>query len=177
MPDPIPPLVTDLTQVCVVVRDLEATMKSFVELAGIGPWAVYDFAPPDVADIRLRGEPVEATSRIAIAWSGAQMWEIIQPVTGRSIFQEFLDENGEGVQHVLVKHAGREFDDVVAHFEGRGCPAMMTCVFRGTRFAFLDTRGPLKMILEVFERPPHAVERAGRPVSEPSSWYPHRPEA
>lgn len=45
-------LVTDLVQICVVVRDLDATMKCYVELAGIGPWAVYDFGPSHVRAAR-----------------------------------------------------------------------------------------------------------------------------
>ena len=90
-------LFTDYVQVCVVVRDLTATMKNYVELAGIGPWAVYDFGPPDVSKIVVRGKPAPFRVKLALTWTKDRMWEIIEPVEGPSPYQEFLDRRGEGL--------------------------------------------------------------------------------
>jgi hypothetical protein len=169
-------VITDLVQVCVVVRDLDATMKKFVELAGIGPWAVFDFGPPDVTNIKVRGKPATFRVKLALTWTQDRMWEIIQPVDGPSPYQEFLDERGEGMHHVLVQHAGRRFDEVIEHFRSRGCEPLMTFDFRGTPFCFIDATKELKMYVEVLNRPPPVPgQTLKRPTNPPAYWYPYEP--
>jgi hypothetical protein len=176
----IEPLITDQAQVCVVVRDLEATMKRYVELAGIGPWAVFDLGPPDVTNIVVRGKPTTFRVKLALTWTKDRMWEIIQPVEGPSPYQEFLDQHGEGVHHVLVQHAGAKFDEVIERFRKRGVEPLMTFNFRGTRFAFIDATNDLISNLEILERPGGAAP-AGRPLKRPATppayWYPFEPPA
>ncbi|MEX2126725.1 MAG: VOC family protein [Xanthobacteraceae bacterium] len=171
----IAPIITDLVQVCVVVRDLDATMKSYVEVAGIGPWAVYDFGPPDVSKILVRGKPATFRVRLALTWTKDRMWEIIQPLEGHSPYQEFLDERGEGMHHTLVQHAGHKFDEVVGRFRAQGCAPLMTYEFRGTRIAIIDTVKELKMYVEVIERPAGAPVPPKRPPTPPAYWYPAGP--
>jgi hypothetical protein len=48
-----------ISQICVVVHDIEAALKSYTENCGWGPWNVYEYQPPLLHDTRLRGEPVE----------------------------------------------------------------------------------------------------------------------
>lgn len=167
-------MITDLVQVCVVVRDLDAVMKNYVEIAGIGPWAVYDFGPPDVQNIRVRGEPASFRVRLAMSWTRDRMWEIIQPV-GPSPYQEFIDRRGEGMHHTLVQHTGHRFDEAVARFVARGCEVLMTFEFRGIRFAFIDATKELKMYVELLERPGGAPTPPQRPATPPAYWYPHEP--
>jgi methylmalonyl-CoA/ethylmalonyl-CoA epimerase len=169
------PFITDYVQVCVVARDLDATMKSYVELAGIGPWAVYDFGPPDVSRIVVRGKPASFRVRLAFTWTGDRMWEIIQPLEGNSPYQEFLDERGEGMHHTLVQHAGHKFDEVLERFRAQGCEPLMTLEFRGTRVAYIDAFKELKMYVEIIERAAGAPFPPKRPASPPAYWYPAAP--
>jgi hypothetical protein len=177
MTAPIERLITDLVQVCVVVRDLDATMRKFVELMGIGPWAVFDFGPPDVTNIRVRGEPASFRVKLAITWTGDRMWEIIQPVEGPSPYQEFLDEKGEGMHHVLVQHARHNFAEVVESFRRKGCEPLMTFDFRGTPFCFIDATRELKMYVEVLDRKIDPGRAPKRPATPPAYWYPYEPPA
>jgi hypothetical protein len=172
----VSPVITNLAQVCVVVRDLDATMKNYVEIAGIGPWAVFDFGAPDVSNILVRGRPAVFRVRLALTWTKDTMWEIIQPLEGHSPYSEFLDERGEGMHHVLVQHADRKFDEVIAHFGARGCEPLMTFEFRGSRFAFIDATRELKMYLEIIERPPGMKIPTSRPATPPAYWYPAEPQ-
>jgi methylmalonyl-CoA/ethylmalonyl-CoA epimerase len=171
---PTEKVLTDLTQVCVVVRDIEASMKKYVETAGIGPWAVYDFGPPDVTNMFVRGKPAEFRYRLGMTWTKDRMWELIQPV-GPSPFSEFLEEHGEAMHHTLVQHEGHSFDEVIRRFSERGCAPIMSFVFRGIRIAYLDTFRDLRMYLEVIERPPHLAVAPKRPATPPKSWYPYAP--
>ncbi len=87
----------DLIQVAYVVRDLEGAMKFYVETMGIKPWAIYTFAPPVLERSMVRGKPSNHTYRIALAQAGPVQLELIQPLTGRSTYDEFLEKKGEGV--------------------------------------------------------------------------------
>lgn len=172
---PITPVVTGLAQISVVVGDLHAAMQRYVEVAGIGPWAVYEFGPPAVTNIRLHGKPASFNALIAIAWTGESMWELIQPVDGASIYQEFLDQNPDGMHHVLVRHAGHDMDAAIAQFAKHGCEVSMSFERGGTRFAYIDAMRDLKMVLEVFQRPAGAGQQTSGPASKPSYWYPYDP--
>ena len=61
-----PPAFTETVQLAIVVRDLDAAMRTYVHDYGIGPWEIYEFDPGNVADMREDGEPVERSWRLAI---------------------------------------------------------------------------------------------------------------
>jgi methylmalonyl-CoA/ethylmalonyl-CoA epimerase len=171
----IRPVVTGLAQISCIVRDAKATMQRYVEVAGIGPWAVYEFGPPEVTNVLLHGKPATFKALICLAWTGDVMWELIQPLEGESIYQEFLDEHGDGMHHTLVRHAGHNLDEVVAEFKTKGCEVIMSFERNGTRFAYIDAMRDMKMVLEVFERPPAQGQTTGTPANPPLYWYPHPP--
>jgi len=45
------PVFSGTLQVSVVVPDLEAAMRTYVEGYGVGPWDVYEFNPGNVEEI------------------------------------------------------------------------------------------------------------------------------
>jgi hypothetical protein len=55
-----------LTQVAVVVRDLEPAMEAYSRVLGWGHWRVYDFNELPHTDTTVRGEPVNYTMRTAV---------------------------------------------------------------------------------------------------------------
>jgi hypothetical protein len=168
------PKIRDFLQVAVVTRDLMATVQSYVALAGIGPWAIFDFEPPELTNCKYLGKPTNFSARLALAWCNGKTFEVIQPLEGRSMYSDFLEEHGEGLNHVLVSHDAPDLDAFVEAMEAEGCPTLMSMEFRGTRFAYVDTRGPLKMITEVVQRPPGSIANPNGPNTQPTAWYPGR---
>ena len=71
------PVFTETIQIAVVVRDLDAAMRTYVHDYGIGPWEIYGFDPGNVADLREDGERVERAWRLAIAYVGGVQWGLI----------------------------------------------------------------------------------------------------
>jgi len=71
-----------------IVRDLEAAMKRHWETCKIGPWDIYQFEPGKVENYTYRGKPATHACLIAIAWSGDTQLELIQPLTGYSIYAD-----------------------------------------------------------------------------------------
>ncbi len=163
-------LISGVQQVALVVRDLDAAMAEYSGRLGIAPWWVTLYGPPRLTNMRIRGEDVPYSMKLAIAWTGDTMWELIEPVDGPSIYKEFLDEHGEGLHHVLVEHRGADFEDAIAAFTARGCPPLMEGQMGEVRFAYMDTEGPLKTVLEIVHRPEGFI----RP--DPDYWYPAPPK-
>jgi hypothetical protein len=49
------------------MRDLEVTMRRYVDDYGIGPWEVYEFNAGNAEDFREYGQPVKRSWRLAVA--------------------------------------------------------------------------------------------------------------
>lgn len=162
------PWPTKVMQVCVVVRDLDQTIRQYYELAGIGPWSVWT---PQLENMRIRGATARYSMKLALAWTENFMWEVIQPLEGPSIYQEFLDERGEGMHHVLIEASNYRYEQLIADAGARGCPALMEGTWGETDFAYLDTQEALGMLIEVRRRGPNFI---GRP--KPDYYFPSAPE-
>ncbi|MBR0967328.1 VOC family protein [Tardiphaga sp. 538_B7_N1_4] len=154
--------INTVRQVCLVVEDCDQTIRDLYETVGVGPWAVWT---PKLTDTRVRGASTHYTMRLALAWTKDFMWEVIQPLEGRSIYREFLDSNGDGVHHMLVQ-ADESFDQIVSEENKRGSPPLMEGTWGLAKFAYLATEKPCRTIIEVSERLPGYV----RP--KPDYFYP-----
>jgi hypothetical protein len=157
------PVFTETIQIAIVVRDLEAAMKTYVHDYGIGPWDVYEFNPRNVKDMREDGQPVERSWRLAIAMVGQVQWELIEPLDEESIYARFLAEKGEGVHHVGV--AAPSFDETIAAQAQRGNGVVLGGEYNGIRFAYLATDRDLGVITEIFSGHPGADQK-------PDATYP-----
>ena len=93
-------------QVAVVVHDLEACAARQRANLGNGAWRVYDLGPHVIDRYLLRGEPATGHTLVALNDKHPQT-EILQPLGGTSLHQEWLDERGEGLHHVGVWGATR----------------------------------------------------------------------
>ena len=91
---------THVKQVCVVVSDLDAAVRSYYDDYGIGPWHLFRYE--DVEGV-VGGERVKFSVRVALTRVDDRFeWELIQPLDDRSAYSAFLRERGEGVHHVAV---------------------------------------------------------------------------
>lgn len=159
----------DTTQVCVVTDDLDRTLAEFVQL-GVGPWSIYTFGPHNTTDQTYRGEPSPYSMRIGLASTGTSRWEVIQPLEGRTIYRDWIDEHGKTVQHVVQTCAPLDFEAKIAEFERRGFPVIQSGTWAGlVRFAYFDTAPLIGVAIEVSSYPADAVFPA------PEAWYPAAP--
>jgi len=139
-----------ISQIAVVVRDLDASMKVYHELLGWGPWNVYEHVPPALHSTHVRGEPVEFSMLGAETDVDGIGFELVQPLTGPTIYQEFLDKYGEGIQHIAVmKHTQTESDEFKQTMSESGASVLMGGRIGETiEFYYLDTAPMLKFVLE-----------------------------
>ncbi len=64
------PSFTDTMQIGIVVRDLDAAVRRYVEGYGIGPWQFWQFQPEDVKVWLENGQAAEPATRVASAMVG-----------------------------------------------------------------------------------------------------------
>ena len=82
-----------------VVRDIEAALRHWTEVLGIGPFFYFERVP--IEEFRYRGEPSPLDVSIALGQSGALQIELIQQRNDApSMYKDFLDAGHEGLQHV-----------------------------------------------------------------------------
>lgn len=139
-----------LCQIGLVVRNLEETMEQYTKLLGWGPWKVYTHEKPRHHSTRLRGENVEYTMRHAETEVNGIGFELIEPLEGPSIYKEWLEEHGEGIQHIAVAvHDPEESERFKAGLAEHGATSMMDGrIDESIEYYYIDTQGPLKLILE-----------------------------
>ncbi|MCL4466113.1 MAG: VOC family protein [Chloroflexi bacterium] len=157
-----------IDQVCVVVRDVRAAMRNYWETVGIGPWKLYVMSGPRITERTYYGRPADFKFLMALASTGSAQFELIQPLEGDTVYQDFLDRHGEGVQHLgmLVN----ELDQEMANAEANGVAVIQSGRDRegGGRggYAYLDTEGRCGTTFEFIQR------RGGNPPLEPIETYP-----
>jgi len=138
-------------QIAWVTRDLEKSMDAWIEHLKVGPWRVYSFSEKTVRNLKVGGEPVEGPFefRIAISWIGDMEVELIQPVKGPMIYQEFIERRGEGLHHIKEKIEDADMAGVVADYEGRGIAVTQTGQFFKDFHFYLDTEAKVDFVYEL----------------------------
>lgn len=137
-----------ISQVALVVNDLEKSMREYTETMGWGPWTIYEYKPPRIHDILVLGTPREFTWIGAEAPVGSNYVELLQPLEGPSIFREFIDQRGEGLHHIgYWAKTMDEADKIRDMFRARGAPVLMSAWIDRVFFYYIDTR---PMIIEVW---------------------------
>jgi hypothetical protein len=114
---PLPTPVT-LHHTCFVVRDVVATARALSDALGIGPWNVWTFEPPE---FKVGGEPRQVSFRLALTTIGGGTYELVQPHTGVSVFDEQLAKHGEGFHHTCLLYAtAGDLQEVKTHLVKQG---------------------------------------------------------
>ena len=164
MTTPMPePVFTDTLQVAIVVRDLDAALRTYVHEYGIGPWEIYEFNPENTKDMVKDDRPAAYSMRLALAMVGSTQWELIEPLDDRSIYADFLAKTGGGLHHVGV--GVRDYGSALDTLRAKGHSVLMGGLYNGVKFAYLSTDRDLGVITEIFDWPPGHTQ-------EPDAVYP-----
>jgi hypothetical protein len=128
MPDQTP------VQIAWVTPDLDATENALSSLLGAKKWiriSAVHFGPDACT---FRGRPADFVADISLSYAGDTQLELIAPLTGESIYTEFLDSAGPGLHHICV-----EVDDVEAALAELGADVVQRGVMPGgMEFAYVS---------------------------------------
>ena len=126
---------SNLVQVGIVVKDMDKTIERLSSY-GIGPFE--HRAVPAGAKEWYKGKPMEAVFKIAAVRLGGMELEFIQPVDGESPHQEFLDEKGEGIQHLAF--AVDNLDEDIENLKEKGATIQMQSDLGPLKVAYMDMK-------------------------------------
>lgn len=133
-----------------VVRDIEAAMRHWVEVLGIGPWFYFERAP--ITEFRYAGERSDPQVSIALANSGALQIELIQQRDeAPSSYLDFLRAGREGLQHLAFWT--EDFDAAAAAAASRGHRALQSGCSGGPdgRFVYYAAEAHPGTLIEISE--------------------------
>lgn len=137
----------DIIQLAHVVYNIDKTMKYYWENYGWGPWDVYVLASPLLRDSMFRGQSSDHTYLAAVTWRGNCQFELIQPVTGRSIYDEYLERKGEGLHHLKLYYP--DCQKALKQFKEKGIEVIQSGKIDKDEFYYLDTEDSLGYVIEI----------------------------
>jgi methylmalonyl-CoA/ethylmalonyl-CoA epimerase len=132
-----------------VVRDIEKAAKT-MEALDIGPYPPFLGGPGmSFAGKTVHGEPSDYDMDLRLTRTdlGGLTIELIQPLKGPSIYDEFLEKNGEGLHHLAFMV--EDFDTEVADMEKKGFKVIQTGAMPNTKWAYLEPEGSGGIIIEL----------------------------
>jgi catechol 2,3-dioxygenase-like lactoylglutathione lyase family enzyme len=127
-------------QIAWVTRDLEVAERSLTALMGARRWVRLPGVHFGPQTCTYRGAPADFVADISLSYAGDMQLELIAPVSGMSIYTEFLDTVGPGLHHVCVEVSDdAAFERALADAERHGAPVVQDGVLAGgLRFAYVS---------------------------------------
>ncbi len=84
----------------VLMRDLDRAIDHYANDMGIGPWVTYTLSPNWMWDMTVHGKEQGYVYGLALCTVGPVLYELMESVRGPNLYEEFLDNHGEGVHHL-----------------------------------------------------------------------------
>lgn len=139
-----------LAQIAWVVPDIKAAEKFFQDVMGIPHFdKIENFSTHDY-DPTYYGNRSETVSHLSMTWTGELFIELIQPVSGQSIFQDFLNKNpAGGIQHISFRIPVSDLDKVIVDMNDKGYPVVSSYDTPIAKIAFFDTTPVLGVMMEL----------------------------
>lgn len=134
-----------LFQMGIVVPDMEAALAHMQGPMGTGRFMTL---PADPKAGWFRGETEDMSYKLAFGYMGEMQVELIQPVSGRSTYAEYLDRvPGGGVHHLGFQVT--DFAAAGADMTARGYRAVQTGSFGETRFTYYESDSDPGLLVEI----------------------------
>lgn len=146
-----------INHVAMAVKDWEKTARGFASLMGLKTWRKMEIPSAIMEKAEYYGKPAEFVWISAFAKLGDTLIELCQPVSGETVFADFVNQYGDGMQHVGdLSHP--EPLELVRRYTSQGVKVANYCKIAGVaELFFLDTREQLGgMFLEVVAPPTYA---------------------
>ncbi len=160
---------SSIDQIGVVVRDARLVAAQLTGLLGIGPFHMVEYPIPgtDPQTVYL-GRPASYRILLAFAQLGATQLELVQPLEGRSIWSDFLEQHGPGLHHFRVTIP--DFDETVASWEAAGIRNLASGAGThvGSKWAYFDTARLLDGIIVELRRKMDESQGEGQWVTAPT---------
>lgn len=169
-PPSTPPWLGKRMQLGHVVSDMDAALRYWTEVMGVGPFVVLDTSVGDRTFFH-RGKASDVNFSIAISYMGEVMIELIMPLNSEpSPYAEFLASGREGLHHIGLWP--RDFRATCENLERFGFTEVSS-IRRpdGTKdVIYCDAPGAIGAMVELAEMTPNRAEFLGGIKALADSW-------
>ncbi|MBI5372051.1 MAG: VOC family protein [Sphingobacteriales bacterium] len=137
-------------QIAWVVKDINAALKFFREVMGVDSFGEPVIIRAKDYEATCYGKPSDAETLTSIAYSGGTFIELIQPLSGNSVFHDYLDKNpAGGIQHVAYRIPVEKLDKVISGFADKGFPVVSRFNTPPAQIVFFDTSKEIGVMTEI----------------------------
>jgi len=137
----------DVSQIGIVVKDLSEAINYYEKTIGLGPFII-----PDITfdEVQYYGQKINSKWLMGFCSLGSVEMEIIQPISGPSIYQDFLLRKGEGLHHLGFDIDN--MDEKLILCEKLGIRVIQCGKGKTSWFAYLGTEDVSGVIFEFIQR-------------------------
>ena len=140
----------ELAQIGWVVPDIHAAVKFLSNALGIASFPQPQPYSAEDLGIKYYGEVVPHEGLMSQTYNGGAFIELIQPLSGKSIFQDYLSRYPlGGVQHMAFRLPLRGFEGIKVELREQGYAVMSEVDHPVARMVFFDTYQTLGVATEI----------------------------
>ncbi len=141
----------EIMQLGFVVEDLRDGMDKYGEILNVDEWHVYTFgSETGVEGFTYKGEEIDDFEfKIALGEVGNMQFELMQPVRNVPLYEEVLEEEGEGFHHLKQKVETENIEDAVEEFAEKGIEKLAGGSYKEDIFIYFETRDSLGILWEI----------------------------
>jgi methylmalonyl-CoA epimerase len=136
-----------VTQIAIVVRDIEKASAVWSELLGLEKPPIEETEGLESTHMTFRGKPSKGRAKLSFLNLENLELELIQPVEGPSTWQDFLDRCGEGIHHIAF-HADN-LEETLEKFGKMGINVEQKGDFKGGCYVYINPKNNLGAIIEL----------------------------
>ncbi len=140
----------EFAQIGWVVPDIHASVKFLSATLGIAGFPSPEHVRAQDLDMSYYGRIVEAEWLTTQAYNGGTFIELIQPLSGQSMFHDYLEKYpAGGTQHLAFRLRVSDFERIAGELREQGYEVISEVDHPIARMAFFDTYRTLGVVTEI----------------------------
>jgi hypothetical protein len=140
---------TTVTQIGLVVPNIEEAVEAWSRLLGVAPPNIITTDPVEQAHTEYRQQPTPARAKLAFFPLGQVTLELIEPLGEPSTWQDHLSASGPGLHHIAFQIKGMA--ERLTILAEQGLPLVQRGDWDGGRYAYLDGQQKFGTVVELLE--------------------------
>jgi methylmalonyl-CoA/ethylmalonyl-CoA epimerase len=145
----IDPGMGKIVQVAIVCKNIEACSERWARVLGVKRNEIHTTLPGSEVQVLYRGKPSDGRAKLSFFQTGQTVLELIEPVGGDTSWKDFLDKNGEGVQHVAFQVV--DMEKSIESMREQGMPVLHRGRYdsKDGDYVYVDSKEKLGVTLEL----------------------------
>ena len=139
-----------VTQIGILVNDIEKSSQDYADFLGMDKPQWILTGEYEQTQAEYLGKPSTARAKLAFFKVGPTLSiELIEPDNEPSTWRDDLNKYGEGVHHIAFVIKGMK--EKIEICGRNGMPLLQKGEYTGGRYAYIDAKDPLKVLIELLE--------------------------